>query len=163
MFDGASPPVAGPAGPIHCVFPFDFSSTPPYSSSLLVKSQSPFESHPQPTPCSCHHLCSKVQLGTQPSLSGILFRFFTLVFKSLQIMILSCLPIPVPTAPCHVSYAVVKRFHSALPTATSLHSASKTHYVILYKGLEHWIWCPRGSWNQSPMDTEGQLYLLFPE
>ena len=39
----------------------------------------------------------------------ILFKFFILVFKSLQIMILSGLPIPVPTAPCHVSYAIVKR------------------------------------------------------
>lgn len=58
-------------------------------------------------------------------------------------MILSCLPIPVPpflSPLLPVMYPMLKRLHSALPTAISLGSASETHHVILYKGLEHWIW-----------------------
>ena len=35
-------------------------------------------------------------------------------------------------------------------------------YAFLYRDLSiHGFWYPRGSWKQSPADTEGQLYLSF--
>ena len=37
-------------------------------------------------------------------------------------------------------------------------------YTILYKGLEHpWILVSMGSWNQSPVDNEGQRYIEMPQ